>query len=186
MPSISEFRANIQAAIAEIRANRERETTLMMLDELALIKARVINSGEKADGGNFGKYSEAKVPYWFHGSNLKNADFNVKKKQDELLKKKGYFASYKDWREINNRPTAVKNFSFTNEMWNGIEPIVVATDADSTSYVFGSRNADAQNKIDWNKRRDGDFLKQSPDERAMLARFNEQRVLKTLRKYDLA
>lgn len=186
MPSINDFRSNIQRAIAELRANRRTETTLMMLDELALIKARVINTGEKADGGDFGKYSEALVPYWFHGSNLKNADFNVKKKQAELLKKKGYFASYKDWREINNRPVQFKNFSFTNEMWNGIRPLVVAEDQDSTSYVFGSEDKAVQDKIDWNKGRDGDFLKQSPEERALIARLNQERVQKVLRKYELA
>lgn len=97
----------------------------MTLNMIALIKLRVINSGERADGGKFSKYSEALVPYWYFGSSLKNPDFNVKAKQKELLAKVGYFASYKDWRQINHRPTDMKNFSFTNALWASIVPVVV-------------------------------------------------------------
>lgn len=186
MPTINEYRANIQKAIAEIRANRKIETTLMMLDELALIKSRVINTGQSADGGSFGQYSEAVVPYWYLGSNLKNAAFNVRKKQEELLKKKGYFASYKDWREINNRPTEFKNFSFTNEMMNGIEPMVIQDGGDKTTYEFGSDDKDVQDKVNWNKARDGDFLKQSPQERELISRLNRERIFKVLKKYNVA
>ncbi len=171
--------------MAEIRANRVRETSLIMLDELALIKARVINEGKKADGSTTGKYSQALVPYWYHGSSLKIAPFNVKNKQKELLKKKGYFASYEDWRDINNRPTAFKNFSFTGEMFKNIQPLVVANDEYSTSYIFGSKDADEQKKIDYNKSRDGDFLKQSEEEKALISRLNRQRIINIMQKHNV-
>jgi len=186
MPSINDYRINLQRAIADIRANRKAETALILQDELALIKSRVVESGQNAAGGSFGKYSQAVVPYWFHGSNLDNADFNVKNKQKELLKKKGYFASYEDWREINNRPTAFKNFSFTNEMMEGIEPMVLADGNDSTTYEFGSDDKAVQDKVNWNKGQDGDFLKQSASERELLTKLNRQRIFKVFAKYDIA
>lgn len=186
MATINEYRANIQRAIAEIRATREKETGLIMADELALIKSRVINEGETATGGSFGKYSQAKVPYWFFGSNLKNAAFNVKAKQEELRKKVGYFASYEDWRQINNRPVAFKNFSFTNQMWNTIRPQVIASDDVSTTFVFGSDNKDAQDKINFQKGQAGDFLAQSESERALISELNRQRVFKILQKHKVA
>lgn len=185
MPTIAEFRKRLQSAIKEIRDSRPRETALMLADELALIKARVINTGEKADGGKFTPYSEAVVPYWYHGSNLKNADFNVKNKQKELLKKKGYFSSYKDWREITNRVTAFKNFSFTNKMFHSIEPIMLANDENSTTYVFGSRDKEQQDKINWNKAQSGDFLKQSKEELDLLSRLNQQRIDRILTKHGV-
>jgi hypothetical protein len=48
---------NILAAINELKANRVKETTLMILDEIALIKRRVINEGKNSDGGGFEPYS---------------------------------------------------------------------------------------------------------------------------------
>jgi|GEM_PF-5056119 len=186
MTTYAERAINIKAAMAELKAQRTADTGKMMFDELALVSARVVENGATADGGSPGGYSEALVPYWYHGSSVKNADFNIKAKQKEILKAKGYFSSYKDWREINNRPTAFKNFSFTGKMWKSIKPIVLNADDLSTTYVFGSDDAEMQRLIDFNKAQSGDFLATSDSEFALLQKLNLQRVLNVFRKYKLA
>lgn len=50
---------NLKHAIEELKATRQRETHLMMIDEVALVKRRVINTGEKSTGGLFEPYSPA-------------------------------------------------------------------------------------------------------------------------------
>jgi hypothetical protein len=197
MPSINDYRTNLQRAIAELRANRKAETTLILQDELALIKQRVIETGQTASGGYFKGYSDAVVPYWYYAYSIKNyeakatprkgyfAGFNPEKALERLYAKTGYWASYKEWREVTNRPIEFKNFSFTQEMWGGIEPLILANDKDSTTYEFGSLVKAVYDKINWNRARDGDFLKQSAGERELITKLNRQRVFKVLDKYDI-
>lgn len=59
MSNLLQYGENLKRAIEELKATRTRETTLMMLDEVAVVKARVINTGESAEGGGFNPYSPA-------------------------------------------------------------------------------------------------------------------------------
>src|SRR5688572_19897873 len=168
---------NLKAAIDELNNTREAETTRIMHDDLALVSSRVINKGLLSDGSSTGGYSEAVVPYWMQGGgdyNKKNAAFDIKKKQQELLKKVGYFASYKNWRQINNRPVAFKNFSFTGNMWKKIKALIVGSNKDSISYVIDSDDPEVSKLIAFNTAQSGPFLDQSADERALLKELNRQ------------
>ena len=177
---------NIRNAINELNSSRVEETNKIMHDDVALVKSRVINQGLMSDGSSTGGYSEAKVPYWFMGSSVKNADFDIKKKQKELLKKVGYFASYKDWRIINSRPVNFKNFSFTGNMWKKVKALLVQATSTATTYIVGSDDEEAQKLINFNTAQTGPFLDQSEDEKELLTRLNRERVLKVMRKHNLA
>ena len=179
---------NIKKAIKELRDTRLEETGKIMHDDLALVASRVINRGLLSDGSSTGTYSDAKVPYWFHGSGeymKKNAAFDIKKKQKESLKKDGYFSSYKQWRAINNRPTAFKTFSFTGNMWKKIRALMIENSQEVTSYVIGSDDPEVEKVIAFNTAQSGDFLMQSDEERSLLTKLNRQRVFKILEKYNL-
>ena len=52
MPNLIQYSANLQRAIAELRATREAECSLIIHDEIALMKSRVINQGVTATGGS--------------------------------------------------------------------------------------------------------------------------------------
>lgn len=187
--SYAQHLRNIKACIAELQSSRADETAKIMADDVALVKRRVINEGKLSDGSSTGGYSEAKVPYWFHGGNeytKKHADFNIGNKKKELLKKVGYFTSYKDWREINNRPTAFKNFSFTGYMWKKVAAMLTNNTATTSTYVVGSPETDVQEIIDFNTAKSGPFLNQSDEEKELISRLNRQRVLAVMKKHNLA
>ena len=180
---------NIKSAIEDLQSGREAETTKIMADDVALIKRRVINEGKLSDGSPTEGYSEAVVPYWFHGSSeytKKNAAFNVGNKQKEGLKKFGYFFSYKQWRELNGRPTGFKNFSMTGNMWKKISAILFSIGKYSTTYVVGSEDQEVQKIIDYNSARSGPFLDQSNDEKELISKLNRERVLNVMKKHNLA
>lgn len=142
---------NIKAALAELLASRQADTTKMMYDELALIKARVINDGKKADDSQ----------------------------------REGYTPAYLLKRVKAGRPVAFKTFSFRGFMWKHVVPVVIANDAVSTTYVFGSDDEEGQRLINYQKAQAGDFLATSESEYQLLAQLNRQRVFNILRKHQI-
>lgn len=107
-----------QRLSAELEATRGQEYARIGADALALVKRRIINKGELSDGQKLGNYSTKPVPYWFYKG--KETVRNNAKAVADLLKQFGYFASYKDWREVNNLPTSFINLSFTAKMWKSV------------------------------------------------------------------
>lgn len=177
---------NIRRAIADLRANRLKETTLMVLDEIALIKRRVINEATSAEGGDFGGYSDSVVPGPYYIPKLVDMGFtNPIAKVKDIQKKEGYFFSYKAFRKHTGRRYDKKNFSLSGKMWKGVVAQVLSNTRDATTYVLGSDDPEIQEIINYNKNRDGDFLAVSKEEDALLAKLNEERVLNTLRKHNV-
>ena len=139
-------------------------------DLCADIAQRVINSGEKAEGGKFTPYSTKDVPaFWYMGRSL-NAGGEAKVKA-AAKKKQG--VSYKQFREFNNRPTNFKNFSFSQEMWQGFGVKKVEANGGTYTLVIGGKTPESEEKIAW----------MSAQEKVSIIAPNEeekQRLLKTL------
>lgn len=115
-------------------------------DLCADIAQRVINSGEKAEGGKFSPYSTKEVPaFWYMGRSL-NAGGEAKVKA-AAKKKEG--VSYKQFREFNNRPTNFKNFSFSQEMWRGFGVKKVESKGGTYTLVIGGKTPESEEKIAW-------------------------------------
>lgn len=195
--SYAQHAENLKRAIAELTATRESNTMKIMLDNIALMKARMINTGKFASG-EVKSYSDAEFPYWLFQKQIKNyrknatpreghfAAFNPVEKTKELYKKTGYWASYKEWREVTNRVTSFKNFSFTNQMWHGVKPIVIEKSPNSTTYIAWADEKDVIDKLQWNIARDGNILAFTVEETKLIDVLNQQRVFSILRKHKVA
>lgn len=185
---ISEYIRRIDAAIRELESTRAKEGEQIVQNAAALMVRRVIEFGTNAEGNKFTSYSQALVPYWMLGSSqIGKADFDVKKKQAELLKKKGYFATYPDWREINNRRTDIKNFSFTQTMLRSVKVFTLSSGSGVVVFGIGSSDPEyADTIIPAHSKREGVFiLGLNASERAMIFRMHEARILRILRRHNI-
>jgi len=181
--SIAEFVARLGNVIKDIESDREANATKIVLDSLALVKRRVINTGKDETGKEFGKYSTALVPFWYYYG--KETNRNNKTAVAELYRRKGYLASYKDWREVNNLPTAFINFSFTNKMWNSLTPVIVVTRESRTVIGVEASSAKEQDKLNFQNARFGDILALNKQERELVTLANNARILQAFEKNGL-
>jgi hypothetical protein len=184
--SYAQHADNIRKAIAELRSTRGTETALIMHDDVALVKSRVINTGQLGDGSS-GKYSKAVTKSPNYIPDLVRMKFtNPIAKLKTIQKKHGWFFSYETFRAETGRTVAFKNFSLSGNMWKKIKALVVSDTADSTTYTLGGEDPETQKLVDFNTAQSGDFLAQSDADKALISKLNRQRVFKVLQKYNLA
>lgn len=151
MGSISDQQLRIEA-IKNRLENLSDIIAIAGADLCADVANRVINQGESADGGKFSSYSTNKVPaFWYAGRSL-NASGEGKVK---AAAKKGEGISYKEFREFNNRPTAFKNFSFSQEMWRGFGVKKVESGGGVYTLVIGGKTKESEEKIGWMSGQEG-------------------------------
>ena len=173
--SIDEFVVRLNKTADDIERERPAEVLKLTLDTLALVKRRVINTGKDKDGKNFGKYSKAVVPYWFYYN--KETNRNSASAVNQLLQRFGYFASYENWREVNNLQTEFINFSFTNRMWNSLAPSIDQNEEGRTVVVITAKTEDENKKVQYQNARFGDILALNKEERELLEQLNDQRII---------
>ena len=197
--SYADHARNIKAAIEELQATRVQNTQIIMQDMVALMKQRMIETGNIVGSGPH-QYSRAEFPYWFFAKAIKNykknatpregyyAAFNPEIKKKELYKKTGYWASYPEWREVTARPIAFINFSFTQQMWGATKAIELSRDRNGITYHVwaDASEKDAIDKLGWNIAKHGNILAFSKEEQALTSKLNRIRVLNVLKKYNLA
>lgn len=108
----------IDALKARLLAELPTQAKIAGADLAALIKNRVVQTGKNAEGQAFSPYSEKEVPaYFYYGkSRSQQAEQRVRAKA-----KKREGVSYREFRNLNNLNTDIKNFEFTGEMWRGVE-----------------------------------------------------------------
>ena len=137
--NVDELRKGISLTIKEIRANLPQEASRAGADASALIEERVVERGERADGGKFSAYSTKKVPAFFFFGKSRNGggDAAVRK-----AAKDGEGVSYSEFRRFNGLNTSVKNFQFTGEMWQGFGVKQITTiSEDVVEIEIGGKNA---------------------------------------------
>lgn len=197
----------VQDAILKFRRaatilEKTRKGDLMVIakDTMALVKARVINNGESASGAKFKPYSQAVVPLPFY----KNKEARSTKAYANLYrgvtgkpqgsKRKGqptrgvggWFASYKDWREINKLQTGHKDFSFTSRMWKSVQPILIISNQTETVIEIKSNTQKENDKLRWNSQREGiSLLAANAEEEREVRKAYEIRVNKRIKEAGL-
>ncbi len=200
--TLQEFDRQLQGFIAELDQTREQEALAMASNALSSISARVINQGKKADGNQFPPYSETQMPVWFYAGKptragsaygklqkaVKSGKIGSKKKVKSKATGKDYVletASYKEWREVNNLPTDVKNFSFTGQMWQqvGVEMVLNSPDRRLVVVHVKGLTKEAREKLSYAAVRHGNILSISPEELDRVRRANEMRIQRIAEKY---
>lgn len=128
----------IDALKARILAELPAQAKIAGTDLAALIKNRVVQTGKNADGQAFSPYSEKQVPaYLYYGkSRSQQAEQRVRAKA-----KKREGVSYREFRNLNNLNTDIKNFEFTGEMWRGVEVQETKQGAVSVIVIAGGSQA---------------------------------------------
>lgn len=189
---LSEYRRRLAQAIKEMNDTREREAIDVTADGIELVKLRVINTGEKSEGGKFRPYSRNILPWFFFGSSYgKNGTklpaFNVPNKVAQLKKLKPAGASYYDWRGVTGRVTQFKNFSFTNDMWASIRALLRGKTRASVTVSIRSSIKFYQDTVipAHNNREKTNILQLSEKERGMVYQAFAVRRFNILRKHGL-
>lgn len=122
MSNIAEIRSEIQQARAALLAALEPEALRAGADIAALVENRIVDKGEKADGGSLTPYSTKPVPAFFYFGRSRN---NTGEKAVRRKAKDKQPISYKEFRQVNGLNTDHKNLEFTGEMWQGFGPVSV-------------------------------------------------------------
>lgn len=181
--NIEEYRKNIRHAIADLESSRANLMLAQATIAISLIKKRVQKDGEKADGSSYGKYSQAKVPYWFfeNKESTRNAKAQAKQMRDNV----GFFASYDDWRKQHGLQIDHKDFTFTGRMMQSIKPTLIQHSATKTTINVGSNIPHEQKKLQYNSQREGELLRLSLKEETVIKAGNTARVIKILKNNNL-
>lgn len=138
MSSLDEIRISAQRAKAALTAALEQEALRAGADIAALVENRIVERGQRSDGGNLTPYSTNQVPaFFFLGKSRNNAGENaVRKKAKEKQP-----ISYREFRALNGLNTSPKTLEFTGEMWQGFGPVRVRLVNPAVAEVtIGGRN----------------------------------------------
>lgn len=179
--TVQEYILRLKAVKTELDNTRESTAMLISQDVLALQKSRIINTGKDDEGKKIGEYSKKVVPVWMYEKKEKRVGNAVEK----LRKKKGNFASYADWREVNNLPIEFKNFSFTNQMWSSIVAYVAERDQHSVTVGYTANNEPAIKKLQYAIDKYPELFNLSDAEQKLVKETQEKRILGVMRKWGV-
>ncbi len=171
-----EFVQRLRLVANELQANREAESVQIGREAMALVRLRVQNDKENAQGTSFGGYSQAVVPkQFFYGKSLSAA-------ADRKVRSRTGRMSYEEFREDNNLETDAKDFTFSGEMWRDTGVSEVNNTADTTTVIIGGTSERSRLLLGYNTERDGDILELSESEIDFVVDAHRERVLKVINK----
>lgn len=177
--TFAEWTDSLNKAIEILENERESSCLKMVNDTMALLKRRIINDRVDDKGQAFGQYSEADVPFWFYKGKESKGDAAAR--ADELYKRHGYWASYQDWREVNNLTGTDINFSFTGEMWKSMVPVVVKDQEGELTIGIIADDPGSDEKIGYQIARFPNLLDLDVKEEKILTTLNEKRLENALK-----
>lgn len=122
------------------------------LDLAQAVADRVIEEGRDHEGAAFSPYSDVPLPAFFYFNRSANQGGEAKVRA-AAKKKRG--VSYRDFRDFNNRPTNIKNFSFTNQMWRSFGVVEVGGTGGLLTVTLGAKDPVAAKKMAHNSEREG-------------------------------
>jgi hypothetical protein len=175
--TIEDFTKRIGGMISELISTREEESIIIANDAMALVRNRVQNDKEDADGSEFGEYSEAVVPRWMlYGKSLSEG-------AEEKVKKGGWFQSYADLREANNLPTDAIDFTFTGDLMRNLGIVTIKNTQYATRVTLGGQTTRAAEILSHQAERHGNIIAISEDEAQMVKEAHEERFSNLVSKY---
>lgn len=173
---LSQFVQRLRLVANELQANREAESVQIGREAMALVRLRVQNEKEDAEGNSFGKYSQALVPkQLFYGKSLSAA-------ADNKVRKRGGRTSYEEFREDNNLETDAKDYTFSGEMWRDTGVFDVVNTDNVTEVSIGGTTNRSKTLIGYHTERDGNILELSDSEIGFVVDAHRERVLKVINK----
>src|SRR5690554_7915811 len=126
--TVNEFVVKLENAKRELERARVVNAATVSVDALALVKRRIQQERVDSNGQELGTYSQRKVPFWYFRNQRTLG--NSANKVRELYKRYGYFASYADWKAVNNQTDPRINLTFTGRMMNGLKVVLAPSRRD--------------------------------------------------------
>jgi hypothetical protein len=139
---LEKLKSDIEAALPDIAT------------EMTITAANLARNNIKKKG--FGaQYSENKIPAWL----MEGKELNGKGKKfiDDAVKSETEI----NWKELRNAqglPTDHVNLSYSNKMLSALEPLPPYWKSGKIIAPLGAGNVEAQNKLNWNRDRYGNFF----------------------------
>lgn len=176
MASIQDFKERLQQIREAVQAKLPDIAVVLTLSAKALAERNI------KDKGFSRVYSVNKIPAWFlHGKELnasgvtflKNHGVNEKGEQGAAKKKRrkkkgdpdpGHFDTMTNWKEFRQAQglqTDHVDLSYSNKMFANMQPVKLEQRGDQYFALLGATNKEAQDKMNWNRDRYGDFIGQA-------------------------
>jgi len=163
-------------------------------DTVGQIHTRVVEQQKNAKGNLFSTYSTK--PTLSSGTTAKSKSVwnELAKTADWVtIKRKGknvhlfvVKGGYREIRKIEGFNNEHKSFEFTTQMWRGFGIKRTEKSSGRFAVVLGGRNAESQDKIDWNSEREGvDIIDASKQERDHIKRQVEREIEKYIKRAKL-
>ncbi len=162
--NIPDFQKYLDEVIQVLDETRDKEAEIIGQDLTAVVRDRVQNDKVQADGSSFGKYSQAVVPYWFY-----QGKGRVSNAEQKILDRYGYFASYADFREVNNLQSQEIDLTFTGAMWSSAGVQEVEQKEGISTAIISFKGESNQLKAGYHSERWGNIL--TPNEAEINAAF---------------
>lgn len=152
MPDLNDFKKQIAAIRQAVAEKLPDIATSLTLSAKALAERRTKDAG-------FGEiYSENKIPSWFLTGKELNAAGPAYIKRVNKQKVDRGLGNWKEFRAAQGLQTGHVDLSFTNKMWANMQPLEARIVDGVISAPLGATNIEAQNKMNWNRDRYGDFI----------------------------
>jgi hypothetical protein len=152
----------------------DRIVKTSLLDSLAMIKNRIQQRGQKSDGSQIGKYSEATLN--FKGITGRFGGIANKKQSKARLKEFGdtdeFYGGYKEFRESLGRQTEFVDLTLSGETIGAFTVIPISSD----SFGLGFNNAEAAKIAEAQEKKYGEVYSLTDDEEAFINEQIEKRI----------
>lgn len=186
----------------------EVEKRLPEIATVLTLAAKAIAERRIKDQGFAAVYSQVQVPAWFlHGKELNQRgtkflqDHGVQPNgsQGEGKKKRrkkkgdpdpGHFDKTTNWgefREAQGLQNAFVDLSYSNKMWANMGVVSFTKTEKIVRAMLGATNTEAQNKMNWNRDRYGDYITKGlkEEDRPILTEVVGQEIIKIVDQFKL-
>ena len=180
LAALKEKYVKILQAVPE---ERKKQALIVGNDSIALIRNRIQNKGESAEGSLFPGYSKTPMPFWKINEldpKVSNKASSVRKFKEDAAAKK-INPSYETLRQYMGLPTNKRTHTFSGEMMQSIFSEIEKHDKDETTIIIKSSDQENQEKINYNSAlMKSNILSLNARERELVIEASRQRLRKLL------
>lgn len=174
--TLQDFSNAIKGIISDLEATRTTESVQIANEGIALVRRRVQNDKENADGSYFGSYSETKVPKWFFKGKSLSGGAETK------VQNGAYFISYAEFRDANNLESQEIDFTFSGDMWRNTGVTEVVENESETEVMLGGQTSRAKELHGYHAEKFGSLIVMNEDEIKMIVDSHNERIFNVIRK----